>query len=90
MTTFSFSRPAKVRKKTGYRCASCAQLSALVIDSRPLVNGSVRRRYNCPLCSLRFSTIEIPLATWTRLGTSLTTLHTQFKQLADAPPETAP
>jgi transcriptional regulator NrdR family protein len=42
----------------GLPCPSCGDTDSMVIDSRPHVNGYIRRRRGCVKCGARFTTHE--------------------------------
>lgn len=41
-------------------CPNCSQRSSSVSDSRPLNEGSIRRRRRCNNCGTAWNTVEIP------------------------------
>ena len=43
-------------------CPSCGDMATKVTDSRPTMNGCIRRRRECLGCKNRFSTIELAIS----------------------------
>ncbi len=50
-------RPA-VNLNSGFACPNCQVGKAHVKDSRQNIEGGVKRRRECPMCSYRFTTVE--------------------------------
>ena len=42
-------------------CPACGESGAVCLDSRPLDDGTIRRRRLCRTCSHRWMTVELPL-----------------------------
>lgn len=63
LTSQREERPLKKKPGAGgsFRCPNCLNERSEVLDSRPTVEGLVRRRRYCQSCTKRFSTVEVPL-----------------------------